>query len=184
MLMVQINIKKSIEKKRLINNEPPYARILGIIVGITLSFFLVWVSLSAFISKAKLKLLIPALIEGFCVIAFSLLLYFLISNSLKSFRLIQLIGLNADYNRKWCTEILEKLESFKIHHNNQNYISAYGNSLDCTRELYIIFEKENIFINCTTITRTGILSFFHYWKDRKTERKFIALLNSSRANPV
>jgi hypothetical protein len=181
--MIPFDLQKSKEKKRLIISEPLLAKILGISVITIIPFLFTYITFYSFTSEFRYKTLSSKIFSGLIFLLSSIVAYFIISNSIKSFRLIQYDGLNSDRNRKCITEILKGLENFKIDCNNQSYISAYASHFGFTRELYVIFDNRKILANCTTMARYGLPSPFHYWKDRGTERRIIKLLSKNLLSP-
>jgi hypothetical protein len=166
----EINILKTREKRKLIYRESFFFRILDTLFAYVLISMIPFLSIiniyhNGFSESSIIYLLLSILLYGFLV-------YSTINvTKLRSFH-----GIDYTENRKRILKILEKTD-WKINVNRSNLIIANENfhllSWDWGKELVIIFEKNEILINCISFGQSQMKSPFHWFVNRKRENEII-----------
>ncbi len=91
-------------------------------------------------------------------------------------RLTRVNGLVKDQNRDLVKEVIEKLGWSIQYHNQQLTIASPKWSIfsaNWGRQVVILYDKQDLLINCTTYGLHDIKSPFHWFGSRKNEQIFI-----------
>ena len=166
----EINILKTREKRKLIYKESLFFRVLDTLFSYFLISMIPFVSIiniyhNSFSERSIIYLLLSIILYGFLV-------YSTINvTKLRSFQ-----GIDYTENRKHILKILEKT-NWKINVKRSDLIIAREDfhllSWDWGKELVIIFEKNEILINCISFGQSQMKSPFHWFVNRNRENEII-----------
>jgi hypothetical protein len=167
--MNKINIKKSITKESLVFEGGRIDNIFGIVSKYFL--ILVYSAISIFL---LFKIVIIGAILSCLTIWFSYVL-------LKSFKLKQIKQIGIGTKKEEIKEIINSLRLGKTIVENKNTFVCYSgiSAFHWGRRVFIIFDNDILFINCTTMARYELPSVFHYYSDRRTENEIIKRIKNA-----
>ena len=167
----EINILKTREKRKLIYKESVFFRILDTLFAYVLISIFPFLSIiniyhNGFSERSIIYLLLSIILYGFLV-------YSTINiTKLRSFQ-----GIDCLENRKRILKILEKT-NWEVRTNRSDLVIAHEDfhllSWDWGKELVIIFEKNEILINCISFGQSQMKSPFHWFVNRKRENEIIS----------
>lgn len=166
----EINILKTREKRKLIYREAQFFRILD---SLFVYFIISVIPFLGFINIYR-----NGLSESsFIFLLLAIIFYgFLVYSAINVTKLRSFHGIDYTENRKHILKILEKTD-WKIDVNRSDLIIAQEDyhilSWDWGKELVIIFEKNEILINCISFGRSQMKSPFHWFVNRKRENEIM-----------
>ena len=125
--------------------------------------------------KNDQNLLVPSLLFCLALSFFYVIMY----ARLNSLKLRKVEGYNRSKNRKLIKKISTEID-WELKRHNQEISILHKDwsftSLDWGKDLFIIYEKEVLFICCVTYTKNGMISPFHWFQNRRIENELLEKL--------
>lgn len=164
----KVDYIESISAKKLIFKKGWFSRLTENVIWITMIIVFPVMSLSMLYGSIKFdwihESIVPVVISQFIAFGISSFLIFRLSTM---DRLIPIMG-NIDNNRSWIKEICKDLD-YGVMTDNQNYLVAAlkPGFFAWHRYVYVIYDKDRIFMNCITYGLHGLKSPFHRMIDNR-----------------
>lgn len=168
---MEIDISKTLINKRMIYKTNLLELISGLFVNIIISlwfpfigFILFYDAINGFGDNPSTG---QTIFEIIISIVFLLIGFYIIRAYLLMNKLHILVGSSEVENRNIIRSILNH-EKWNIQNDNKRFIKAVlPSALSFRRQLYLIFDKEKVFINSTSFGLHDMNSPFHFIADRK-----------------
>lgn len=173
MLLEKIDVEKSIKNQKVYRKIWIIVKVFDFLLNL---FFILSFPFIAFINWKRSLTTGDILFSTFLfIIALSLaLLFFYALLNINKLRKVK--GISPKDNKALITTILEEFE-WELYRNNIQFTQATIDwswiSFDYGKEIVVIYENENILINCVSYGRGDLKLFTHWFINRKKENEII-----------
>lgn len=174
MLLEKIDVEKSIKNQKVYRKNWIAIRIIDFLMNF---IFIIVFPFFAFINiKRSLNIGGDIFFSTFLFIITLILaiLFFYALININKLRKVK--GISPKENKAVITTILEEFE-WKLYRNNIQFTQATFDwnwfSFDYGKEIIILYENENILINCVSYGRWDLKLFSHWFINRKKENQII-----------
>lgn len=168
-----LDIETSIKKERLIYKKPLFTVVFEWMSTVVLTGFFIYLALLNLLAKVHddASIVIPVILLLFSFAFFALVIYSKVNIN----TLTRLKGISRGKNSMALKHTGEVLNWNLIQHNQQKatfQLSWEETYTDWGKQLIILYDKEDILINCTSYGLGSMPSEFHWFSNRKTILKF------------
>jgi hypothetical protein len=173
MLLEKIDVEKSIKNQKVYRKNWIIEKVIDFLINL---IFILSFPFIAFINWKRSLNTDGILFSTFLFIIalFLALLFFFAWLNINKLRKVK--GISPKENKALIATILEEFE-WELYRNNIQFAQASidwnWSSFDYGKELVVIYENDNILINCVSFGRGDIKLFSHWFINRKKENEII-----------
>ena len=171
--MKPIDVQESINKNKLVFHKNLFDKIISIFGKVFIVLCILFTSFFIFLGEIKNNNLLIASIILFFGITLIIVFLFI----LKSNKDLKLIKGKSKHNNIYRIKNFIKKKNYSVLRKEQNYIKIEIHNMfsgfHWGRNMYIVFNDDNILINASTIDPFGFIIPFHFFGNRKIENKFL-----------
>jgi hypothetical protein len=173
MPLEKIDVDKSIKNQKVYRKNWLFVKVIDFLINL---FFILSFPFIAFINLRR-TLNSEDIFFSTLLFIISLLIALLFIYALSNINKLRKVkGISPKENKALITTILEEFE-WGLYRNNIQFTQASIDwnwlSFDYGKEIVVIYENENILINCVSFGRGDIKLFSHWFINRKKENEII-----------
>ena len=171
--MYDIDIKSSIQKSKIVEKTSFWNKLSDVFFYALVFGGLPFVAIINL--KEKLDQQAPLQTAVIILIVIMLLVFYLLYALVNIDKLYRIPGVSKNMNRKIVLEVAEELDWINLKHTQ--HISVFSKKWTWTswhwgRRLIVIYDRNDVLINCISYGHYELKSPFHHWIDRRTINKW------------